>query len=111
MINSSYIKHFSAEVTNTSPERLKGVLLIGRNMRAESARKTHFWDFEQKRLNREFDSIYALGIQRLAETTPSTLPLLVDRISPKFPIGAKEVVQAAKIGLGGFAGWASGMCL
>ncbi len=108
MIDSLYINNFSNEVTNTPPGELKEILLAGRGMRVESAQKTHFWDLEQKKLHRAFDSIYALGIQRLAETTPSKLPLLVDRISPRFPAGGKEAVQAAKIGLGGYAGWLVG---
>ncbi|NGX26171.1 MAG: hypothetical protein K940chlam6_00084 [Chlamydiae bacterium] len=107
-IGNDFLNNFSKEVENASPGKLKEILLSGRAVRVESAQKNHFWDFEQKKLHHDFDTIYTQGVGRLAESIPSKLPKLIDRIVPKFPLEAKDAGKAVAVGVAGFAGWLVG---
>lgn len=106
-VKEPYLNILSEDVINARPNKLKEVLLEGRQIRLESGKSTPFWDLEQKKLHSRFDALYAKGIERLAQKAPSKLPALMERAVPRIPFQGMAAT-AAKIGLGGVAAYLIG---
>jgi len=107
LVDESYLNTLSEGVVNARSNKLKEVLLEGRQVRLESGKSTPFWDVEQKQLHARFDALYAKGTGRLSREVPSNLPMLMERVTPRIPFQG-IAAKAAKMGLGGLAGYLIG---
>ncbi|MDN3506700.1 MAG: hypothetical protein P0S96_05680 [Simkaniaceae bacterium] len=106
-VNVDYLETLDKVVTNSRVNSLKEVLLHGRELRLESGKSTPFWDIEQRQLHAKFDALYTRGVERLSREAPSKLPALIERVTPRIPFQG-IASMAAKIGLGGLAGFLVG---
>lgn len=110
LINSEYNTNFFNQVEQSSPEELKQILREKREIRILSGKRVHFWDLNQKKIHQCFDAIYQRGIEKLARSSSSEMRFLSSKIPlhPSFSPMDQKAMEAAKIGLGGFAGWLVG---
>lgn len=111
-LTPSYVELFKAYIEARPDEQgLEAALQQGHDLRHLSGQKTRFWQLSRKKLNRQFDAIYAKGVARLAEARlkePHPLEKLEHRYisEPQRPGLLRAVGKGAAIGLGAVGGWA-----
>lgn len=104
MINIRYVDNFSRAIDIVEDRgALKNVLLQSRSARVLSEAETHFWNFAQKAIHRDFDMAYAKGIDKLA--TLDKKISLQPNLTSTF---VKEATTGITMGAGGLAGWLVG---